>query len=117
MPQRVKEQPKDIEPANVSLPVIEEPERLEIGGTVYEEVGNCAQCGEKVYKWTPRNGETSTHEAIGKNLAVFVAFSHREPPGVYCQDHDPNIGHRRNSPILTPERQQVRLGDAWRPRA
>jgi len=110
----VKEPPKDIEPADVSAPKVEDPEILEIGLAKYEEAGSCAVCAKKVYRWID-NGHQA-HDAIGDALVVYAAFSHREPPGIYCKEHDPNIQHRLNSPILTPDRQQVRMGDTWRPR-
>jgi len=112
MQQKIKKVPQDIEAVDVSAPVPANAERLELGGAVYEEAGTCAQCGKKVYRWVegPHNDT-----ALGDALVVFVAFSHREPPGTYCQEHDPNKQHRLNSPVLKPG--QPIAGDTWRPRA
>lgn len=89
------------------------PERVEIGQAVYEEVGNCNECGTKVYRWVD-NGHKA-HEAMANSLVVYVAYSSKEPPGLFCQQHDPNKQHRANSPILTPG--MPKAGDTWRPRA
>jgi len=111
--QRIVKIPQDIEPVDVSAPVVANAERLELGGAVYEEAGVCAQCGEKVYRWV---SGAHNDAALGDALVVFVAFSHREPPGTYCQACDPNKQHRLNSPVLQPGKPAI-AGDTWRPRA
>lgn len=104
-------EPENIEPANVTLAPLPEPEILTIGHSKYEEVGACAQCGTKVFKVL----EGTEHSGIGNQLAVYVAFSHREPPGLYCQAHDPNLAHRMSFGV--PNGDGTIPGDTWRPRA
>lgn len=114
---RAKEarEPKDIPPADARAVVPENAERINIGEAVYEEAGVCPVCGEKVYRWV--NNGHQEHEAMGNRLVVYVAYSHHEPPGTYCQEHDPNAAHRANSPILTPQQKAARPGELWKPRA
>jgi len=101
--------PEVIPPADVTLPPIPNAQRLEVAGDVYEEVGVCAQCGEKVFKLVSGGRENT----LGNALVVYVAHSSRERPGIYCQAHDPNIGHRMAAQTFTG----VIPGDSWRPRA
>lgn len=101
--------PEIIEPADVTLPPIPDAQRLEVAGNIYEEVGVCAQCGEKVYKLVSGSRENT----IGNAQVVYVAYSSRERPGTFCQAHDPNLSHKMaaqpNTGVIT--------GDTWRPRA
>jgi hypothetical protein len=96
------EKPEIAEPKKVTLDPLPNPEILYLGDNEYEEVGVCAECGVKVYRW--RFG-ANDHRAIGRQLAVYVANGNNaEPPQLYCQVHDPNISHRMASMPYDPNR-------------